>query len=1024
VDLRGEGGGLERLSRLVEQRLREQNGMVRIAAVEPLIEAMLDDVDLYPWEHKHLERVVREWLRSLVVARVPEGEALRIRLRDRVVAACVAADRRLAEEQAQEAARLAARTSEEVEADESWAAQHRGLWRMLAMSGTQKPARKRGELPRELTNDGLIEILALLGPDLGADGEEILRRVATNEPWSICPAVEELFVGTALSMYRRGFLAEITEAYYLDDEEDGSGFHEDGIRDHHSRSFEVTPLAAWYRGPFMALFLSDFRDGVAMLNRLLNHAAATRVRTLAGLHQFAGAVDEAELNSYRVELEITGARQEYVGDPHVWCWYRGTAVGPYPCISALQALERVCDQLLGIGVPLSNVVGTLLDGCENLAMVGLVVSILIRHLDEAGGLLDPFLAEPIAWNLEFSRLASEKSGLAAPSDELVAPERRRWSLREAATWLVVHADEQRVEELRAIGDRLIENANRLVAAPEGEEPPGAQEFFTMVRGWASGLDLRSYEARESDDGNLYIQSKPPEDVAQSMEQGNEDLRRSNEAVRLFVRYFLDPKKDGFVAPTVDEIVKDLAIARDLLENPPSLNAGNPWDTPVTVAAYALSTALLGGVDLPNDDLCFAAAVVLEVAEGFPPDRQYEIPESYFEQGGDRIAADVLPLLLIPAAASVRALLDQEGATPALERGLAAAMDLARHVAHEVRLHLARGMDPVWATPCDAGERCHHRLAVDIVLETVRDSVFGPWDSSARGPRGRLADPVFDELAGVAGDDIDFPRLDPAIRAFAPAAMADICVSSEARDIVLKLLPTQRRSMLAYDRNMDRRGSQALVDARALLMLARDGDDAPIYEHIDAFADETTLLNGFLRALSAAAEESPERGETAQRIWPDVVPHVLELDRIGHAPFDGRHDGDYTRASLLPNAAGEVTYLYRELSGAPLSWWDPAGMVDTVEAWVPGARGIATCVDQLISFLRPLPVDEQARRGVPWIATLVLAAPSRVARSSFFLATWLVEVRAEAAGGGLLSEWQRIVDALVVEGVSRLAPYSE
>jgi hypothetical protein len=70
------------------------------------------------------------------------------------------------------------------------------------------------------------------------------------------------------------------------------------------------------------------------------------------------------------------------------------------------------------------------------------------------------------------------------------------------------------------------------------------------------------------------------------------------------------------------------------------------------------------------------------------------------------------------------------------------------------------------------------------------------------------------------------------------------------------------------------------------------------------------------------------------------------------------------------------------------------------------------------------VDEQARRCVPWIATLVLAAPSRVARSSFFLATWLVEVRAEAAGSGLLSEWQRIVDALVVEGVSRLAPYSE
>ena len=51
--------------------------------------------------------------------------------------------------------------------------------------------------------------------------------------------------------------------------------------DHHSRSFGVTPLAAWYRGPFMALFQTDFRNGVAVLNRMLNHAALARARTLA-----------------------------------------------------------------------------------------------------------------------------------------------------------------------------------------------------------------------------------------------------------------------------------------------------------------------------------------------------------------------------------------------------------------------------------------------------------------------------------------------------------------------------------------------------------------------------------------------------------------------------------------------------------------------------------------------------------------------------------------------------------------------
>lgn len=90
----------------------------------------------------------------------------------------------------------------------------------------------------------------------------------------------------------------------------------------------------------------------------------------------------------------------------------------------------------------------------------------------------------------------------------------------------------------------------------------------------------------------------------------------------------------------------------------------------------------------------------------------------------------------------------------------------------------------------------------------------------------------------------------------------------------------------------------------------------------------------------------------------------------------------------------------------------------------GARRVEPCVDQLISFLRPLSLAEQARLGVPWVAELVLAAPEQVARHSFFIATWLIEIRSEASDRELLPEWQRIVDALVVAGVSRLAPYSE
>ena len=90
-----------------------------------------------------------------------------------------------------------------------------------------------------------------------------------------------------------------------------------------------------------------------------------------------------------IDLEITGARRRYVGDEHVWVWYRGTGVGPFPCFSALQALERVCDQLIEIGIPIKTVVSILLDGCENLAMAGLVVGLLVRHLEHADRLLEP-----------------------------------------------------------------------------------------------------------------------------------------------------------------------------------------------------------------------------------------------------------------------------------------------------------------------------------------------------------------------------------------------------------------------------------------------------------------------------------------------------------------------------------------------------------------------------------------------------------------------------------------------------------
>ena len=413
--------GLRRLARLVDQRLRDGNGVVDVIAVEPIIALLLEGPA--PWRSgDHARDLLRDWLRGHIVADTGAGHRLRILLRERLVEACAAADRRLAEErEAAEAAR-AARTPEEVEQERQLLEQHSVLFSEIGYGG-RRP-RQRPEIPREITDKAALELLALLGPELGDDGAGILRRVAKDAPSWLAPAVEELFTGRALASRRRGLLAELTEAYYLDDEIDGFDFHAEGVRRHHARSVGLVPQAAWYRGPFMSLFQSDFRNGVGMLNRLLNHAARIRVGKLARLDQGDRPLISDTRGPYESELDVAGARRLYVGDQHVWRWYRGTGVGPYPCLSALQALERVCDQLIEIGAPIRNLVAILLDGCENLAMVGLITGLLVRHLESARNLLDPYLAEPLIWHYEFARVVNEAGGFGAGSEGLVASERR------------------------------------------------------------------------------------------------------------------------------------------------------------------------------------------------------------------------------------------------------------------------------------------------------------------------------------------------------------------------------------------------------------------------------------------------------------------------------------------------------------------------------------------------------------------------------------------------------------------------
>ena len=215
-----------------------------------------------------------------------------------------------------------------------------------------------------------------------------------------------------------------------------------------------------------------------------------------------------------------------------------------------------------------------------------------------------------------------------------------------------------------------------------------------------------------------------------------------------------------------------------------------------------------------------------------------------------------------------------------------------------------------------------------------------------------------------------------------------------------------------------------MSARALLALAQHGDDAALYAHIDAYADNSALLGNLLNALSAAAEEAPDRAATARRIWPNVIRHVFNLNNSGHEPFQVRHYGEMALAALIPNAASEASYLYREIHAHPIPWWEPLARQLRLEEWLATATGSAMCTDQLISFLSVLTPEDQARIGIPRVAMLVLTDPARIANRTLMLTTWLIEIRSAAADVDLMASWQEVVDSLVVAGVTRLAPYSE
>lgn len=649
--LENRAAGVRRLIRVLQLR-HQREGILDTIVAEPVVMQLLNEGTPSGLCEEAAD-LINEWLMAHVLRRTPSGQPTRLALAQVIAGRCAAKERELDRQEAEARAAQAARSPEEVAAAEERSRRFAAFTSFSTASRRRRrrPSRRR---PYQWIHESSVAHLALLGPDLGPEGKAILRRIAEDEPYYLAPAVETALAGQALADFDSTLLIDLVEAYYLDTEDEGedgfgySGLHDEGIRPHTGGSLR-TPLAAYYRGPFLAMFRADYRRGAACLNRLLNHAARRRVRILSNPRYRAPSNQDAK--HYEHVLAITGELRTYIGDRQVWLWYRGTGVGPYTCISALQALEFVSDEIIRLGVPVTHLVPILLDGAESLAMPGVVLGMLVRHLESAGNALDPFIVEPLVWQLEFGRsVLDQSSGLAAQVPGLKGLDRRSWSLREACMMLTLRAEGERIDHLRQLGERLMAAARVQV----GENTsPAARQHLAIVQNWAATLNRAAYEVKEHN-GQILIQQAANPEVEAILGDTNADLRRSNEAVGLTVRHAHTRDTAGRAPDMSSEaLAADLAIAQDLLANPPQTALGASLDGPVAAAASAIELHLERGVDVSDADFQWSARVVLDVASAINEHPSDAFDDSLFSQDADRSAGRAMPYLLLASALRLR-----------------------------------------------------------------------------------------------------------------------------------------------------------------------------------------------------------------------------------------------------------------------------------------------------------------------------------------------------------------------------------
>jgi len=870
-----------------------------------------------------------------------------------------------------------------------------------------------------LYDEFAVEALASLGPDMDDRAEAWLREVAKERPGNLNPAVESLVVALSMTQAQPKLLLDLAEAYYIelpDPRDRWGGGHalDDGIRDfkHGLTPGFGAPQAAWYYGPFFRLLNTIPVETIDFINRMLDHAARFRVGKLSTYSNQSGESEDLE----GVHLDLPGiGHRLYVGDSHVWAWYRGTSVGPYACMSALLALERFIDHLLeNVNLPAQTIVELLLRDCHNLAVPGLAVGFLTRHPSAMGALLDPFLASPAIWHLETARVTGDYGFRVrdADADKLTGFDRRRHTFHETVGAMVVNArlagDDERLAQLQAVGVKLIETARAETTNAESDN----NDYLAVIESWAEEFRIENYRASRSGD-QVLIQFERPERIEQVLAPRNAELQTTNVLYGLqnrYGRYNDDPENWPF-----ESLDEDLATARSIDERD-QVPEGILWpeNALVAVAAAAVRAHAMGLATVDASHLAWAAEALLWAAEN-PQIDGMSYHGSMFPMGADRAAAASAPLLLLAPFDNLD--LDRSRVDDCLR-------SLATSLFDEVRTIYVKGCEPAWAAPCDIDEgtgQCRrHQPAWVAVTAGLVDCRLGPWsqETHQREP-DPLPTPFHESLPAVADDELMVNRLRMPLACMVDARRVT-CLHGAVSDLWAPLWDAHRRGLAhwwkeGYDHHAHITHEPI---AQRMVEIALDGDRDPVRAHIEAFATDSNALHLLFDGFATVFTYDEELRRSMVDFWPWALKIALDAVGDGTDLRSQHHWFDYMTAALLPtpNARSWDPDIDVTLARCRENWLQPDALGELADRWLRLARWEPKAVDAVIKFAKSAPLQWQTTIALTWIETIVDGHYDLIANHLWLLEEWLTELRnSGVVVGDTRSHYHRIVDGLAAAG---------